>query len=98
MANELSGQFVYFGALKIVEFFTLKIENARLAHRRDMDAMAADYISVPGKSPILPPPSAAALPPTDQISCDAWQSFSMEASVRLPCDVLQKWFGLESWQ
>jgi hypothetical protein len=30
--------------------------------------------------------------------CDAWQSFSMEASVRLPCDVLQKWSGSEPWR
>src|SRR6266436_9848651 len=30
--------------------------------------------------------------------CDAWQSFSMEASVCLPCDVPQKWFGLEPQQ
>src|SRR5258707_10371441 len=28
--------------------------------------------------------------PADQISCDAWQSFSMEASVCLRCDVPQK--------
>src|SRR5947208_14072905 len=26
--------------------------------------------------------------------CDASQSFSMESSVCLPCDVPQKWFGL----
>jgi hypothetical protein len=31
-------------------------------------------------------------------ACDAWQSFSMEASVCLPCDVPQKWSGLEPWQ
>ncbi len=30
--------------------------------------------------------------------CDALQSFSMEASVCLPCDVSQKWSGLEPWQ
>jgi len=30
--------------------------------------------------------------------CDASQSFSMEASVCLPCDVPQKWSGLEPWQ
>jgi hypothetical protein len=37
--------------------------------------------------------------PGDQISLgDAWQSFSMEASVCLPCDVSQKWFGLEPRQ
>src|SRR5258706_540160 len=30
--------------------------------------------------------------------CDASQSFSMEASVCLPCDVPQKWFGLEPRQ
>ena len=46
MANELSGQFVYFDALKFVEFFTLKTENARLAHCRDMDAMAVENFSV----------------------------------------------------
>src|SRR5258708_21098632 len=37
--------------------------------------------------------------PSDQISLgDAWQSFSMEASVCLPCDVSQKWSGLEPRQ
>jgi hypothetical protein len=30
--------------------------------------------------------------------CDASQSFSMESSVCLPCDVPQKWFGLEPRQ
>jgi hypothetical protein len=30
--------------------------------------------------------------------CDVLQSFSMEASVCLPCDVSQKWSGLEPWQ
>jgi hypothetical protein len=29
---------------------------------------------------------------------DALQSFSMEASVCLPCDVPPKWSGLEPWQ
>ena len=48
-----------------------------------------------GSFPFAFSPSSAA---TDQISCDAWQSFSMEASVRLPCDVPQKWSGLEPWQ
>ena len=43
-------------------------------------------------------PSARAPLPTDQISGDAWQFFSMEAPVRLPCDVPQKWSGLELWQ
>jgi hypothetical protein len=31
-------------------------------------------------------------------AADAWQSFSMEASVCLPCDVPQKWSGLKPWQ
>jgi hypothetical protein len=31
-------------------------------------------------------------------ACDAWQSFSMEASVCLPYGVPQKWSGLVPWQ
>jgi hypothetical protein len=34
----------------------------------------------------------------DQISGEVWQFFSMEAPIRLLCDVPQKWSGLELWQ
>jgi hypothetical protein len=48
--NELPGQFVYVDAPKIVELFTLKVENAGSAYNRDMDALAVEDISVHGNA------------------------------------------------
>src|ERR1035437_8952610 len=48
--NELSGQFVYVDAPKIVDLLTFKTENAGSADRRDMDALAVEDFSVHGKS------------------------------------------------
>jgi hypothetical protein len=60
MPNELSGQPVYVDASKIVELFTPKAENTGSADDRDLDALAVEDISVHGKSPISPSPSARA--------------------------------------
>jgi len=46
MPNELSGQPVYVGAPKIVEFFPRKAENTGSADDRDLDALAVEDISV----------------------------------------------------
>jgi hypothetical protein len=52
MPNELSGQFVYVGASKIVELFTPKAENTASADDRDVDALAVEDISVHGSRSI----------------------------------------------
>jgi hypothetical protein len=54
--DELSGQFVNVGAPKIVKLLTLKTENTGPPDRRDVDALAAENVSVHG-NPISPSPS-----------------------------------------
>src|SRR5258707_2784885 len=51
-----------------------------------------DYTS--RTSPLAPTPTSRRI----KSVCDVSQSFSMEASVCLPCDVPQTWSGLEPWQ